>query len=297
MAVLLFPPSHVFTASEPPEPELSQPVALPGGPWQGPVSPRPDVMVTDAAPARPGLSLEAKPVLVEHEPWKQIQTPSWKLTNNIWGAKAGEKVTSYVYAGPGTTFGWYWDRPYQSALGIGRPEPLYPNARIGGSPWHPSTSPHFPIRLKDTQSLEFYVAYNYPAHPSGAYNLSYDIFLSDTKKDSSRPRPRAEVMIWIDGTATQPAITYKGDYSDGYHTFQLYSWTKPGGMKYYSFLLKDLRASPGAIRVDARKLMEQLELNPGWYIHGIELGSEIWDGSGKIEITRLDITLNGSPLP
>jgi hypothetical protein len=46
--------------------------------------------------------------------------------------------------------------------------------------------------------------------------------------------------------------------------------------------------------VDAAKLMANLTLDPAWYLHGIELGSEIVSGSGKIKINTLNIVLNGS---
>jgi hypothetical protein len=44
--------------------------------------------------------------------------------------------------------------------------------------------------------------------------------------------------------------------------------------------------------VDAGKLIENLGLNPDWYIHGIELGNEVVNGTGKIEINNFTVTVN-----
>jgi hypothetical protein len=45
--------------------------------------------------------------------------------------------------------------------------------------------------------------------------------------------------------------------------------------------------------VNASKLLEQLDLNKTWYIPGIELGTEVWNSSGTIQINQFNINLNG----
>jgi hypothetical protein len=44
---------------------------------------------------------------------------------------------------------------------------------------------------------------------------------------------------------------------------------------------------------DAKKVLDNLAFDAGWYIHGIELGSEILSGTGKIEISKLVVNMNG----
>ena len=235
--------------------------------------------------------------VIRQKPWEQIDFPhSRKLTNNVWGAATNERLTTWVYLDQDGNFGSSWSRPdpkIRSGLTV---QPIYPNVRIGGSPWQLSNCEYFPIKLSETKSLIFDLAYQYPTIPSGTYNLSYDLFLSDTNKHSDNPEIKAEIMIWIHGTKKQPSITYKGEVTDGYNTYELYSWTMLDGRLYYSFIMKGEPRYRAAHTVDARRLMDTLQLNPNWYIAGIELGNEVWHGSGKLEIQQLSVKLNDCEL-
>jgi hypothetical protein len=242
-----------------------------------------------------GTSPRPVDTITASKAWAQIKTNSCKVFNNVWGAPAGEDFVSSVYVRPEGALGWDWDRPAPK-IGAGKscPEPLYPDVRIGGSPWEKSESAQFPIRLGDTRKLTLDVSYQYLQPPTGVFDLAYDIFLVDSPRTSQTPTLKAEVMIWLNGTAKQPARTFKGNYSDGNHTYDLYSWVMKDGRLYYSFLLKAPPETTGHVAVNAKKLMDNLNLETGWYIHGIELGNEVWNGSGKIEITHLSADLNGS---
>ncbi len=44
---------------------------------------------------------------------------------------------------------------------------------------------------------------------------------------------------------------------------------------------------------DAKRFMDNITLDPNWYVHGVELGNEIVSGAGKIKISKLNINLNG----
>jgi hypothetical protein len=227
-------------------------------------------------------------------PWDTIKLDSGKLSNNVWGIGEGESLTSGVYQNEDSCFGWYWDRGEpQLKTGDVCVKPIYPSVRIGGSPWENSNTPYFPIKVGDIYSLKFDVAFSYPTAPTGAYNLSYDFFLMDTDQPSAHPDRKAEIMVWLQQNSfAQPADTYKGDISDGYNTYGIYSWTMSDGRLYYSFILKGEQSRNSTQTVDAGKLIENLGLNPDWYIHGIELGNEVVNGLGKIEISNFTVTVN-----
>jgi hypothetical protein len=229
------------------------------------------------------------------KPWEGIILAPLKLTNNVWGAPADESLTSTIYLNENHSFGWYWQRLEPKMKdGVNCVQPIYPGVRVGGSPWEASTSKYFPIKLGDIKTLVFNVTFSYPEAPSGLNNLAYDIFFTETDKANTNPEIKAEVMIWLHGSNKQPPNTYKGDFTDGYHTYQLYSWVMSNGRAYYSFIMTGGSPSQGQHTVDARKLLDNLELDPGWYIHGVELGNEIWHGTGKIEISKLSINVNGN---
>lgn len=240
--------------------------------------------------AKGGAALTAS----KNKAWAQISAGSRILTNNVWGAPPGEVVVSNVYTESGGSFGWTWNRQDPRAKpGSARAEPIYPNVRIGGTPWAASNSRYFPLKVGETTSLEFSVSYDYPMVPTGSFNLAYDVFFSGTNQPAAKPRIDAEVMIWVHGTAKQPPNTYKGDFSDGRNTYALYSWVMQNGRLYYSFIMKGDPQYKADHTVDAVKLIDNLKLDPTLYIHGVELGSEVCGGAGKIEITRLSVNVNG----
>ncbi len=218
------------------------------------------------------------------------------LINNTWGAPSEEKLSSGIYLNKDKTFGWYWDRPDPlRKSGINCFQPIYPSIRTG-SPWESSRTTYFPVKVSEVKTLKFDVEYSYPVPPAGTYNLAYDMFLSGTNQASSDPRPKAEIMIWLHHTLQQPPEVYKGDFSDGINTYKLYSFTMPNGRLYYAFVMKEQTPLKAHHIVDAKKLMDNLGLDSNWYLHGVELGNEVVSGSGKIEISKLIVILNGHEL-
>jgi hypothetical protein len=224
-----------------------------------------------------------------------IDLDSLKLVNNQWGAPADEKLTCAVYHNQSKNFGWYWNRQEpKTKPGIEGVLPIYPGLRIGGNPWEQSNSAYFPIRVSALESLTFQVTYNYPAVPTGAFDLAYDIFFTDTNKSRPDPEIKAEVMIWLQGTIEQPQATFKGDYTDRLNTYALFSHVMSSGRLYYAFVMKGQYQFQAQHTVDVKKLLGNLDLNPNWYIPGVELGSEVVNGSGKIEINQFSIKMNNS---
>jgi hypothetical protein len=72
------------------------------------------------------------------------------------------------------------------------------------------------------------------------------------------------------------------DYSNGANEYSLYSRVLSDERLYAAFILKGTPTYPAHHPLDARKLMDNLKLDAKWFIHGIELGNEIWNGSGEV---------------
>jgi hypothetical protein len=231
--------------------------------------------------------------IIKNKPYDQIMINSHSLMNNVWGAPKEETTDAGVYLNSDGTFGWYWDRPNpKMKSGAKSVLPIYPSMRMGGNCWERTKLAPFPLRLGEVNSLTFDIEYQYSSVPTGCYDLAYDIFLSDPNQPDSAPPIKAEVMIWLDGSQKQPKQHFKGFISDGNHNFALYSWVMTDGRAYYSFILQDNPPHQGSYAIDGKKLLDQLGLEPGLLIHGIEFGNEVWNGSGKIEIQKFSITVN-----
>jgi hypothetical protein len=45
---------------------------------------------------------------------------------------------------------------------------------------------------------------------------------------------------------------------------------------------------------DVKRLLANIAIDPNWYLLGVDLGSEIVAGTGKIEISQFNVNLNGA---
>jgi hypothetical protein len=225
---------------------------------------------------------------------KTIEFNRGKLCNNQWGAPLEENLNCSIYLSQNNTFGWYWDRTNPLVKsGMNGVLPIYPSVRVGGNPWEKSNSVLFPVKVMNVNSLMLNLNYKYATIPDGSYDFAYDLFLTDTDQPCSTPVRKAEVMIWIHQSSLPPGGSYKGDFSDGINTYELYSYVMADGRLYFAFVMKGQPLYNAQYKIDAKKLLDYLNLNPNWYIPGIELGNEIINGSGNLEITQFDVILNG----
>jgi hypothetical protein len=219
------------------------------------------------------------------------------LINNQWGAPSDEELSSGIFLNKDRTFGWYWDRPNPLIkAGIDGYQPIYPNVKIGGDIGEKPRNKLLPIKISSIKSLTFFVDYDYPTQPSGAYNLSYQMYLMNTNNPGQNAIPNTEVMIWIHHTFGEPPNTYKGNFTDSNNSYDLYSWERYDGMIYSAFLMKADPVFTAQHTVDAKKLLEYLDIDPNWYLFSIHLGSEVVNGAGKIQINQLEIKLNNKGL-
>lgn len=217
------------------------------------------------------------------------------LTNNVWGAPPGEVFSSGIYRNGDQDYGWYWSResPLASQPGSTLIFPLFPNVRVGGGPGVKSNSPNFPLLASDIALLKFESAYKYLTLPTGTYNLAYEMLFFDQAQPPSGLVPKAEVMIWIHATFTQPPSADRGFVSDGANYYHYFSWTREDGRLYAAFIMEGKPQFEALHSVDARALLNNVGIDPRWYLPGIELGSEIVKGSGKIRISRFSVNVNG----
>jgi len=255
------------------------------------------IPLVTSANAYPNLSPSATVSPSHTEQSKIIIYGAYILNNNTWGAPPYEILTSGVYLNDDGTFGWYWNRQDpKTKADVNGILPIYPSLRIGGNPWEQSKLAHFPIQLNAIKSLRFVVDYVYPEAPKGTYDLAYDLFFLDTDKSSEHPEIKTEVMIWLQGTIAQNPQTYKGDFTDGYNTYELYSYVMSDGRLYDAFIMKGPPVFQAQYTINVKPLLDKLALNPSWYLPGVELGNEVLNGSGKNAISKFAVDLNGSTI-
>lgn len=203
---------------------------------------------------------------------------------NLWGAPRGETVDASLYQSV-TGLGWSWSRENPvKPPGLSYIQPIYPSARI---------ILKSPVTVGDIQSFDLFADYAYTRSPRGKYNLAFDIFLRG--KGLAKDNRKSEIMVWLDWTQEQPSRYLKGSYSDGNYDYLLYSWTKKDSFDYHSFLLEP-RSSLTARPVNLKALIDQVKPDKDWYISEVELGTEVWNGSGAVELSTFYLELNDTRL-
>lgn len=213
-----------------------------------------------------------------------------KLFNNVWGAGNTEKdsgtLKSYIYYKLNGNFGWEWNRPSPIPVN-GRMLPLYPAVIVKNT----NNFSYF-SKLKYINSLKTYIEYKYVKQPTGSYNFAYDVWFKEGEKRV------IEIMIWMDCVSCTPG-TYKGEINDGYNTYSIYynPSNKNRPWIYYAFLLKNRHSSQTTHTANMKILLDKIvqlgDLSTEWDLYSIELGNEVWKGSGRTEIEKYIIDING----
>ena len=227
----------------------------------------------------------------------QIENQSRIIYNNIWGAtddeKKNETIKQYIYYKFNGSFGWEWDRPDPRDNYSVYVTPVFPEVLIGSRKEYSST-PYIPIQLRYIDSLVGDVEYEYVKYPTGEYDLVYDIWIYDNISLKV-----TEVMIFITGGVSDISV---GNVSDGINIYKYYFRSSDNKYNWNRniFVLNDqnLYKKPVLLHhtVDMGKLFDYLiqsdKLDDNLSLFSIELGNEIWRGTGKIGINKYVINLN-----
>lgn len=232
-----------------------------------------------------------------------IENRSLRLNNNVWGLTDEEKETKrvklYIYYKFNGNFGWEWERPDPGPEALG----IYPEVTIGTAPYidvgfSQSTTPYLPIQLKDIKNMTSEVDYIYVKSPTGDFNLAYDIWLIEPPS-----MKKAEIMIWVQGDLGED---YQNVISDGNNMYKYYyrengTWEFP--WDYHAFILENQVPASSALShydVNIKKLIDWLyqkeKLTSEWILPVMSFGNEVWRGSGKIEIYKFSVKINGDDI-
>ena len=209
-------------------------------------------------------------------------SPSAKPIRNLWGAASGERVELALHHSDNAV-SWKWSRQKPAhRRGIDYVQPIYPNARINLKSQ---------VAVGDIQSFNLFADFHYIQPPTGGYNLAYDVFL----REPGTKAEKAEIMVVLDRTQPHPTPPLEGSYSDGYSTYKLYSGTRTDGCAFRSFQMQ-LPPTTTPYQVNLKALIDLVNPEKTWYISEVELGTEVWNGSGAMELTTYYLELNGARL-
>jgi uncharacterized protein (TIGR03000 family) len=222
----------------------------------------------------------------------------YALENNDWGATQlpGYQYAQCVYASPdgdpAPRYAWAWDDPEQPPEGVRG----YPEIIFGKKPWaDATTSPALPRVLAPPFSLRA----NYTAHvnASGRYNLAFDLWLT-RNGGAGVADITHEIMFWVLNQGATPGGGYVRDLTlaDG-RTCALWYGDDVGGHPYYAFVFQ-APVLTGAIEFGyylnylRHDLPEaDLRLPAGLFVASVELGNEVWFGTGTTTLDHYQVTV------
>lgn len=227
-----------------------------------------------------------------------IENGSRMLHNNVWGQDPTVKsYISYIYYNFDGSFGWEWNRSKIENNNHTYISPIYPEVVVGVIPGDgQSTTDSFPIKVGDIKTLYSEVEYEYVIPPTGNYNLAFDIYFMDPSDPDLK---RFNIMIWIEGHLD--GSVPDSYVSDGFNEYERHH-REPSEEQYwrwYGFILKNQKPVPSKIKINIKKLIEQLpkgSIQDDWVVPGIEFGSEVWRGYGRIQINKYEIDLNNKTI-
>lgn len=236
-----------------------------------------------------------QPTLSTCQDWGTIEFGDFHLFSNVWGGEK-EPHLQCMTIGPGA-FGWNLSRQspainewYQVI------QPYYPEVIYGKNPWHAlSTTNSLPVAVNSLKTLE--VSLMVSMKPYTKYNFAFDIWITNNTESSST-HITDEIMIWLVWTRGLPGEYVADTLNDGYNIYEhrIYrGWnmimTSPGEQhRYHQFTIKK-QGVPSRINVLAFFDHLKKEKHDLRYLASVELGNEVWQGTGTTTITELRVDL------
>jgi len=215
------------------------------------------------------------------------------LENNVWGGPSEPHMqTIGVYAG---TLRWSWSRLSPSSN-----KPYYPEVIYGKKPGRTSsTTSNLPAYLGDLSTIE--VSLDASTRAEGKYNLAFDLWITgEVPSRESWVRKEDithEVMIWLLWTPGLEARNIHGTVDDGYNTY--HHRTHASGDWLWRFHQFTIAKQGIPSRINMTAFFEHLT-NDGEDLKvliSIELGNEVWYGTGATTVNRMDVRITRKTAP
>jgi len=218
--------------------------------------------------------------------WAEFKINDFLLSNNVWGKGLETNYEQCIYYESNnnqTEIGWNWDWP---ANGNVRG---YPEIIFGLKPWNTtSTSQCLPAPINSNQIT---LKYSCTASAIGQWNLAYDIWLTNSITPTTE-NVTHEIMIWMHKTnSITPAGINMGTITISNENFDL--WVNENHNDSWMYLAFVSETTNLNATLDLNAFLDYLISNEyvsaDLFISGIEFGTEIFEGVGKIKLSDYNV--------
>jgi hypothetical protein len=214
--------------------------------------------------------------------------PYW-INNNLWGASSGSgSQCSWNNSISGSTLSWgtSW-----SWSGSANSVKSYASAVLGWHWGYKQTGTGLPVQLSSNAPVNT----NWSFSVTGGSNqdISYDIWV-DPNPNLGSTQASNEIMVWLyKNGGVQPVGSPIADVSIDGTTWTL--WYGNIGWNVYSFV-RDSNTTSASLNLN--DFFQNLESNHGLnsadYLLGVESGTEIFTGSGQLNVNSYSTTIGKS---
>jgi len=224
--------------------------------------------------------------------WGNTTLNGYTLYNNIWGSGAGSQCV-WDNSADGGTISWGTGYTWaNNAKGTDADVKSYASTVLG---WHwgwkvDKAKTGLPVRIGDRKKTTVSWEFSLPAAP-GTMNVAHDLWLHSKSTADWQDQPTDEVMIWLnrqDGAG--PLGTKYGSVSLGGAMWDIYQGDI--GWKVYSFVRRT-NTTRATLNLDdfTQALVRRKLLTNDKYISGIESGTEVFRGAGRLDTTSYAVTI------
>lgn len=231
---------------------------------------------------------------------RAINANGWYTFNNVWNSNGLvenrdffiESTTNPSNMSRGTTFTWTFPVTTQSGAPVrAYPEIIFGPAPMGGGQKASDVGGVFPLQVSSLASLDINYDVSITGNRSG-FNVAFDIWLTNAPGASGAAAVTNEIMIWAH-TGDFPAFgTVVGTYVQDGVTFTIYHMDK-----YTAFVAN---TDQFKATIDFAAMLDKLIalgiVSPNEYLASVELGSEVFSGTGSLTIHNLDISATTHPV-
>jgi hypothetical protein len=220
------------------------------------------------------------------------------LVNNVWNkAAAGDAFRQEVFledTNGKRAAGWRWRSPWHLLPRV----VSQPQLVCGDKPWdHPLRwMPEFPFQAG---SKRLTAAFDIKLRASGTYNMAFTMW-AVRALPASKDGISHEIMIWNANGGQSPAGMRRGTLDAQGNSYDVYveenhgdaSGHNPNVWTYVAFVArKPVWRGPLDLSVFLDYLLQQKILSPDHYLTSLELGNEVSQGEGIVEIQDFSIRL------
>lgn len=222
----------------------------------------------------------------------EYQANPWNKGELVYGLDFSQRLSATPNA---IRLQWKWPTDTSQVMS-------YPGFIWGMKPWSTtSTTPSLPARIDEIGSLKVDFDLDWAPPPRGNFNVSFDLWIADTAEENTSTS-LSEVMVWIKNWDWTPSEVPVATYTDANGVAQVYhraDHVVDDGSWNYTAVVFDEDVRSGTL--DMLALLDRLAelgiIDATHLLMDIELGAEIVNGTGWLDLHQLTMTYDGQSMP